>query len=592
MDYRDFVIHIRAGGADEFDAFIESPAGEDNAKIRLARDIDQTLSMVQDVGRSITRSTAAAESENEQYRDVDWVSDGRAPSETVGEELFESLFSDHKARSLFDRSLGIVQGNGEGLRLKLRISLQDPGVARLANLPWELLHRDEYLNLSKDTPLVRYLNVQKPFELLPFNPPLRILVVVSDPDGAADLDLDKERQSIERTWGGKDGVEVDFLTQATMGELNKKLTERDYHVLHYMGHGHFDESRGVGVLVMEDEDGGVDSVDGGSLYVALRDARSIRLVFLNACDTAKSTRTQGEDPFAGVATALVSAGVPAVVAMQFPISDRAAILFAGSLYPSLAKGLPLDAAVAEARRKIRITHRESMEWATPVLFMRSPTGELFTDVDGGEEVVADEETPTARSTTESTSPAEAAAALSIAFASLYFLTAGFSAFISDQFIDFGKPIAFLTPMFTLGICIFGTQLRIQFPNARAGVFLQLSVCSIGIHGGQVFAALVATQLGDALWSEFTFITISGAAVLIVYSLLLGLHIRRVRGVQMGAMAASIVFAIGWTVALLNVDYAASQMKFEDLIQIANGGSAIAVSAVFWYASWRLRGLRY
>ncbi len=591
MDYRDFVIHIRAGSADEFDAFIESPAGEDNATIRLARDIDQTLSMVQEVGRSITRSGTVAEADDEATRNVHLAAEGGAPTETVGQELFDSLFFDHKARSLFDRSLGIAQEKGEGLRLKLRISLEDPGVARLANLPWELLHRDEYLNLSKDTPIVRYLNVQKPFELLPFTPPLRILVVVSDPDGAAELDLDQERRSIERTWGGKDGVEVDFLTDATLRALNKKLNERDYHVLHYMGHGDFDEDNGVGVLVMENEDGGVDGVDGESLYVALRDARSIRLVFLNACDTAKSTRTQGKDPFAGVATALVSAGVPAVVAMQFPISDRAAITFAESLYPGIAEGMPLDAAVAEARREIRFTHRQSMEWATPVLFMRSPTGELFIDVESDNDDVVVEAAPAPRPTEEFTSPGEAAAALSVVYASLYFLAAGFSAFISEDFIDFAIPIVLATMALTLGVSIFGFLLQKQSENPPAGAFLHLSVCNIGIHAGQVLAALVATQLRDVPWSEFTYITMTGVGVLICYAVLLTLFIRRIRGVRTGAMAASLIFAVGWTVALLNCDYSASPMSFEDLIQVANGGSVIAVSLVYWFASWRFGGRR-
>jgi CHAT domain-containing protein len=97
----------------------------------------------------------------------------------------------------------------------------------------------------------------------------------------------------------------------------------------------------------------------------LHDVPTLRLVFLNACETATVTREKGLDPFAGVASAMVMAGLPAVVAMQFPISDQAAITFAQRFYPLLARGHPVDAAVAGARRAIRLADPGTMEWATP-----------------------------------------------------------------------------------------------------------------------------------------------------------------------------------------------------------------------------------
>ena len=82
-------------------------------------------------------------------------------------------------------------------------------------------------------------------------------------------------------------------------------------------------------------------------------------------------------PYAGVATTLVQLGVPAVVAMQFEISDAAAILFAEELYTNLiGRQDPIDAAVAEARKAIYI-ELGKVEWATPVLFMGDVDVELF-----------------------------------------------------------------------------------------------------------------------------------------------------------------------------------------------------------------------
>ncbi len=52
---------------------------------------------------------------------------------------------------------------------------------------------------------------------------------------------------------------------------------------------------------------------------------SANLVVLNACETAQGA-------WAGLAPALVRADIPAVVAMQWPIEDRAAICFSRSFY--------------------------------------------------------------------------------------------------------------------------------------------------------------------------------------------------------------------------------------------------------------------
>ena len=106
----------------------------------------------------------------------------------------------------------------------------------------------------------------------------------------------------------------------------------------------------------------------------IRGHRSLRLVVLNACEGARSAR---DDPFGGVAQALVRQGIPAVIAMQFEISDPAALVFSQSFYQAIADGLPVDVATLEARRAMFAEGNE-IEWATPVLYLRSPDGRVFT----------------------------------------------------------------------------------------------------------------------------------------------------------------------------------------------------------------------
>jgi hypothetical protein len=97
------------------------------------------------------------------------------------------------------------------------------------------------------------------------------------------------------------------------------------------------------------------------------------LAVLNACEGARSGRT---DPFAGTAQSLVQQGIPAVLAMQFEITDEAAIVFSQVLYEAVSDGYPLDAATAEARKAVH-AGPNPVEWATPVLYLRTPDGRIF-----------------------------------------------------------------------------------------------------------------------------------------------------------------------------------------------------------------------
>jgi beta-lactam-binding protein with PASTA domain/outer membrane protein assembly factor BamD (BamD/ComL family) len=96
------------------------------------------------------------------------------------------------------------------------------------------------------------------------------------------------------------------------------------------------------------------------------------VAFLNSCEGARGSEG---DPFSGTAATLVRRGIPAVVAMQYQITDKAAIEFCSAFYESLADGLPVDAAVTEAR--VAVSMDSMLEWGTPVLYMRSRDGRLF-----------------------------------------------------------------------------------------------------------------------------------------------------------------------------------------------------------------------
>jgi hypothetical protein len=367
MRYQDFSVRIFAARRDGYDVSIDSPEGSTQAHIKLPPDLLRSAAELNQWHHNVR---------NRSTRDVDFEQPPGMSADEIGSALYKALFSGNVAR-MYNRSYAALKDPEAGLRLRLHLNLDDPQIAKLAQIPWEYIYEKEsmeYLALSRQTPIVRYIDVPRRPSLLPFDGELRILVVMSSPKGTHPLDLDKERQLIESTWAKDDNVRVDYLSRPTADGLLAQLVANKYHVLHYMGHGAFDANSGSGALVLESDDGSPHLLNATTLGTWLRDVPTLRLAFLNACDTGRA----GEDqPFSGVANRLVMAGLPAVVVMQTPISDDAAIDFARAFYPRLAAGYGVDEASAQGRKSILSSDKDSTEWGIPVLYMRSPDGRLF-----------------------------------------------------------------------------------------------------------------------------------------------------------------------------------------------------------------------
>jgi hypothetical protein len=290
-----------------------------------------------------------------------------------GGRLFEALVhGDVRDAYLVARRAATAHDRG------LRVTLQLTNVPELMEIPWEYLYeRPKFLAQSIYTPVVRSLDLKLAHPPQPVRLPLRILAVVSSPHGLVPLDVDAERGLLEealRELIAAGRVELIWLERPTMRTLNRIVGAPDeLHVLHYIGHGDYDAHSEGGVVVLEDERGEAHRVSGEELGSLLQDERSLGLTVLNACEGA---RTSHVDPFSGVASSLVECGVPAVIGMQFEVTDAAAIAFAEQLYAALADGFPVDAALAQARRAI-FAAGNGVEFGTPVLFLRSGATQLF-----------------------------------------------------------------------------------------------------------------------------------------------------------------------------------------------------------------------
>ncbi len=385
VTFQDFAIRFEAKQQEGYPIRVSAGAANGAGLFRIPFSSGELETLLAELGSAIRRSAATA-GVRDPERHLVPVADDTAPAmqlRTSGAKLFRALFSGQVGNLYNFCRGGAERIPDRGLRIMLRFDSKHPDLPRLSNLPWELLYDEDrraFLNLSRFTPIIRCLEVPHPGLPLIFQPPLRILVVISRPVSHGALNLAEERRLIEGAWEKHRAVEVTFLESATVTALREALLKQPYQVIHFMGHGAFEGHQEEGTLLFENSDGTAHTVSGSSLASLLGDVRSLRLIVLNACDTARVSNQQGHDPLTGVATALVAGGLFAVVAMQFPISDEAAIAFTRSFYPRLAAGDPVDAAAAEGRLAIHTENQDSLEWSTPVLFMRSPEGIPFEEL--------------------------------------------------------------------------------------------------------------------------------------------------------------------------------------------------------------------
>ena len=297
-----------------------------------------------------------------------------ADPRALGVQLFQRLFTG-RILELYTQALASAD---TGVRIRLNITASGDSAA-LASLPWEILTSSADASVTplafgKRTVLVRAIDVTDETRPKPFEPPLRILFIVANPTGTAPLNLSAERDKIVQAFGGEPrGVSFSTCERPTREGIADALARERFHVVHFMGHGDFDPTTGKGALLLEHDDRSPHRVDGDVLRVML-EREGLQLVFLNACKTA-TTGSTVIDPFGGVAAALLAGGIPAVIAMQFPISDKAAITFAQTFYRRLAQGMAVDMAAAEARAMLY--DGTSVEWATPVLYLRPRHGVLL-----------------------------------------------------------------------------------------------------------------------------------------------------------------------------------------------------------------------
>lgn len=378
-NFLNFEIDISGYNGREFQAAVNSPEGESRERIYFPYEkavLTGNLKVLQSAiaGPGSPKAKKERDRIDQPFRNLLPQKTEAIDIQNFGLSLFKILFSG-SVRDRYEASLARAFAKNQGLRVRLQID--DP---EIAIIPWEFLYdpdRAEYMCLNLVTPLVRYAKIPRPILPLTVNGPVRILGMVASPKGYPELDVEAEKLKVEEALAHllKEGVfELSWVKGQTWQHLQDELRAGPWHVFHFIGHGRFDQERKEGQLAFCNDAGEPLPLAASDLARLLANAGSVRLAILNNCESA---RNSGDGLFSSVAAALMRRNLPAVLAMQYPITDMAAILLAKTFYSALAKGFSIDGALTEARVALKIGMGESLEWGTPVLYLRAPDGILF-----------------------------------------------------------------------------------------------------------------------------------------------------------------------------------------------------------------------
>jgi CHAT domain-containing protein len=290
----------------------------------------------------------------------------------VGQQLFEALFSG-PVNEAYRASASTADAGNERLQVVLRLNAPE-----LAGIPWEAMYdpRDEEFICRAENPLVRHIP-SAAVEPLEVASSLEVLVLVASPTDLPALDVETERRKLTDALAEPiaDGrIHLKWLMQASWDDVQDEMLSGTWHALHFIGHGDYDPSSDQGVIALVGDEGRAHYVEADRLAELLNQATPTpRLVVLNSC---QSGRSSAQNLFSSTAATLVRRGISAVAAMQFAISDTGAIKFSRGFYSALASGRAIGDAIGAGRVGLLGTPG-SLEWVTPVLYVRDDNASLF-----------------------------------------------------------------------------------------------------------------------------------------------------------------------------------------------------------------------
>ena len=316
------------------------------------------------------------------------IQDWRFTCKQLGKELYEKIFTAHPTLlANYSRALGEVKEE-EMLHLHLE-STRD-----FLRVPLEFLF--EGLDINSD-----YLILNHPFtrrvtgvrtkrkllspssfnQLFAQNKVLKILLIASNtkpPIPGVDEEIRALSGSLEELFA-KRRISVRIKTipteEATYETVKKELQRCKYHIVHYAGHGTYNNSSPERSYLSFWEgrylQGPIKDMSVTELRMLLRGSKT-QFFYLSGCFGTKTGNSSQllDDDFLGIADGLIHAGIPSVLGYRWPVSDSQAKEIALAFYRSLAQQGQLDTALLHARRELAAKNRDDITWLSPILIMQ------------------------------------------------------------------------------------------------------------------------------------------------------------------------------------------------------------------------------
>jgi len=319
----------------------------------------------------------------------------------IGTELFKALFhSSDAARDLWAELCKYLNDT--------RVEIVT-GLREAASIPWELV-----CDPKTDTPLAlcarsfvrAHPNADQHSQLSQtVSGPIRILLVICRPSGRDDVPFRSVASRLLKGLSGRDDFQLEVLRPPTFAHLREcllaaKARGQPYHVLHFDGHGIYEDliaktsgrppKNMRGYLVFENAayPNNTEYVHGKLLGRALTEA-GVPLLILNACRSAhvealpepgQSITEDQTRPFGSLAQEVMEAGVAGVVAMRYNIYVITAAEFVANLYFALTQGYMFGEAVTLGRKQLyseplreTVYNRRSLQdWLVPMVYEAAP----------------------------------------------------------------------------------------------------------------------------------------------------------------------------------------------------------------------------
>jgi CheY-like chemotaxis protein len=294
----------------------------------------------------------------------------------IGQDLYRSIFSSHRK---VHNTYVVASAQSEVLCLSFEASREFLGV------PLELLYSYEAANyLSLLHPMSRFVNgavpqnrALSPGVLSQLKRRLRVLVIASDTKPPISL-IDQIGEEIESLLEAHDSVEVKLIptNRATYAAVRQELRQCPYHIIHYVGHGLFEENSPEQSSLFfwegQNRSRSVLPLTGAELSLLLQGS-NVRLFQLSCCEGTRTGTTIDllDDDYLGVADGIIQAGVPSVLGFRWPVSADGAQKLALDFYESFLKYGSPERALLDARRELAISARDAPDWASPILIVQS-----------------------------------------------------------------------------------------------------------------------------------------------------------------------------------------------------------------------------